>query len=260
VPYDAGSSFMRGAADGPAAIREAFHSDASNYWSESGIDLGARGAIVDAGDVSLWGEPDVRAAIERSIEGVLEQGGSPLSLGGDHSITYPIVRALKRRMHPHLAVLHIDAHPDLYPEFQGDRYSHACPMARILEEGLVERMVQVGIRTMTGVQREQVDRFGVEIVAMRTLSLAEELSFDVPLYISLDLDALDPAFAPGVSHREPGGLSVRQIIDIIQRVRARIAGADIVELNPRMDTDGITATGAAKLLKELAAKMIASPA
>jgi agmatinase len=251
---------MRGAAEGPAAIRDAFHSDASNYWSESGIDLGARGAIVDAGDVSLWGEPDVRAAIERTLDDLLQQGGCPLSLGGDHSVTYPIVRAIKRRAHPHLAVLHIDAHPDLYPEFQGDRYSHACPMARILEDGLVERMVQVGIRTMTGAQREQADRFGVEIVAMRALELADDLSFDVPLYISVDLDALDPGFAPGVSHREPGGLSVRQVIDIIQRVHARIAGADIVELNPRMDTDGITAMVAAKLVKELAAKMIASPA
>ena len=259
IPYDGGSSFMRGAAEAPGAIRDAFHSDASNYWSESGIDLGAPGTIVDAGDISLWAEPDVRAAIERAIERALDQGGRPLSLGGDHSITYPIVRTLRRRMHPHLAVLHIDAHPDLYPEFQGDRFSHACPMARIMEDGLAERMVQVGIRTMNGVQREQADRFGVQVIEMRVFEAATELAFETPLYISIDLDALDPAFAPGVSHREPGGLSVRQVIDVIQHVRAPIVGADIVELNPRMESEGLTATVAAKLLKELAAKMIASP-
>lgn len=257
VPYDGSSSYMRGTAEAPRHIREAFRSESSNAWSESGIDLAAPGVLADAGDIALNGDDNPRTAIEQAVTRVLEQGGRPLVLGGDHSITYPIVRAV-RRQHPRLAILHFDAHPDLYPEFQGDRYSHACPFARILEEKLADRVVQIGIRTMNEIQREQALRFGVEVIEMRGLHLLGELSFEQPLYISIDVDALDPAFAPGVSHREPGGLSTRQVVDLIHQLRARVVGADLVELNPRVDRDGITATTCAKLVKELAAKMLAT--
>jgi arginase family enzyme len=152
--------------------------------------------------------------------------------------------------------LHFDAHPDLYDEFLGNRHSHASPFARIMEEGLAKRLVQVGIRTVNGHQREQAERFGVEFVEMRNWRDDLTLDFDSPVYISFDLDALDPAFAPGVSHREPGGLSTRQAIGVIQRLRAKVVGADIVEFNPRMDPAQITAVVCAKLLKEIAAKML----
>jgi arginase family enzyme len=125
-----------------------------------------------------------------------------------------------------------------------------------MEEGLAKRLVQVGIRTVNGHQREQAERFGVEFVEMRNWRDDLTLDFDSPVYISFDLDALDPAFAPGVSHREPGGLSTRQAIGVIQRLRAKVVGADIVEFNPRMDPAQITAVVCAKLLKEIAAKML----
>ncbi|HKY28274.1 MAG TPA: agmatinase [Pyrinomonadaceae bacterium] len=255
--YDENSSFMKGAADAPPQIRAALRSDASNLWSESGVDLGVEGTFFDAGDVAPVAGTDMFSLIENSVWTLLNDNLAPISLGGDHSITYPIVKAMARK-HPRLSVLHFDAHPDLYDELQGNRHSHACPFARIMEEGLVARLVQVGVRTINGHQKEQARRFGVETIEMRDWKDDLSLAFETPLYISLDMDALDPAFAPGVSHREPGGLSTRQVIDLIRRLRGNVVGADIVEFNPRMDPVQMTATVCAKLLKEIAAKMLQS--
>jgi arginase family enzyme len=165
------------------------------------------------------------------------------------------VRAFARK-YKDLSVVHFDAHPDIYDSYLGNRNSHASPFARIMEQKLVKRLVQVGIRTFTADQREQVRKFGVESIEMHQLSERLQLEFDSPVYISFDVDALDPAFAPGVSHREPGGLSTRQAVDLIQRLKGRVVGADIVEFNPRMDPLHITGTVCAKLLKEIAARML----
>jgi arginase len=254
IPSDENSSFMRGAAEAPARIREALASDASNMWAECGIDLGAGALLFDVGDVLSKTGADYFEQIEESIATLIARGMHPLVLGGDHAITYPSVRAVAGRW-PRLNILHFDAHPDLYEEFRGSRISHACPFARIMEEGLAVRLVQAGIRAMTGHQRDQSRKFGVDSIEMKDWSDDRILSFDGPLYISFDMDALDPAFAPGVSHREPGGLSVRQALRMIQRVEGRVVGADIVEFNPRMDPSGLTAAVCAKLLKELAARI-----
>ena len=254
-PYDDNSSFMKGAADAPPLIRAALRSDASNLWSERGIDLGDAGLFFEAGDVKPVLGTEMFALIEGSVRALLSDGLMPICLGGDHSVTYPIIRAFSRK-YPNLSILHFDAHPDLYDELQGNRYSHACPFARIMEEGLAKRLVQVGIRTINGHQREQARRFGVETIEMRHMPDALVLEFESPVYISFDMDALDPAFAPGVSHREPGGLSTRQAIDVIQQLNGRVVGADIVEFNPHLDPLHITETVCAKLLKEIAAKML----
>lgn len=256
VPWDENSSFMRGPAEAPAIIRAAFDSESANLWSESGIDLGAA-HIFDAGDVEPISGVAMAERITESITTLLDQNSHPIALGGDHAITYPIARAFAKR-YTRLSILHFDAHPDIYDEFQSNRLSHACPFARIMEEGLVERLVQVGIRTATGHQREQIERFGVEVVEMKDFRDDLTIEFATPVYISFDIDALDPAFAPGVSHREPGGLSTRQALNVIQRIKAPIAGADIVEFNPRMDSTGVTAMVCAKLLKEIAAKMLSA--
>ena len=257
VPYDDSSSYQRGPAGAPVAIREALWSEAGNTWTEAGIDL-KDGGLDDEGD--LWfteREPgeEVRGRIEGAVASILDSGRRPLVLGGDHSISYPVLRGM-RRQHPRLGILHLDAHPDLYDEFQGDRYSHACPFARIMEERLADRLVQVGLRTMTGHQQEQAERFGVEVFDMRRWRDGTPLRFDMPVYLSLDLDAIEPGLAPGVSHREPGGLTVRQVLHIIQSLDAPLAGADVVELNPLNDPSGISAAVAAKLVKEIAARML----
>ena len=248
VPWDGSSSFRRGAAGAPPAIRRALWSDAGNRWSESLVDLGAPGAFADAGDLSLG--VDHGAAITAGVEAVIAAGGIPMVLGGDHSITHPVLRAVRPR-HPSLSVLHLDAHNDLYDHFGGDRESHACPFARIMEAELADQLVQVGIRAMTGHQQEQAARFGVEVIDMRGWVEGRRPSLRHPAWISLDVDVLDPAFAPGVSHREPGGLSVREVIALVQGLDVPVVGADLVEYNPERDVDGLTADVCAKLLKEL---------
>lgn len=254
-PYDENSSFLRGCAEAPPRIRGALFSDASHLTSEAGRDVGP--TLLDVGDVALGTGQAARDGIEHAIADLLDRGLSPVSLGGDHAITYPIMRAVARK-YPGLALLQFDAHPDLYEVYDGNRFSHACPFARILEEGLVSRLVQVGIRTMNAHQREQSKRYGVEVVEMRAFRDDVVLEFDAPVYVSFDIDALDPAFAPGVSHREPGGLSVRQALRVLQKLRGVVIGADVVEYNPRADPFDLTAVVCAKLVKELASKILES--
>lgn len=255
APYDAASSFRRGAARAPGAIREALASKAGNSWSEALIDIADLAVLIDGGDITLT-DANARDAIESGVRRVLDTGGKPIVLGGDHSITYPIVRAVSPTV-PRLTILHVDAHADLYDEFEGDRYSHACPFARIMEAGLAARLIQVGIRTMTGHQRVQSDRFGVEVIDMRAWERGARPAIDVAeeVYLSIDIDGIDPAFAPGVSHPEPGGLSVRDVLSLLQDLPARLVAADVVECNPDVDPTGITSVVAAKLVKEIAAEM-----
>jgi arginase len=260
IPLDVNSSYLRGAAGAPARIREALRSDASNKWTELGVDLGAAGGFADAGDLRLGDSPEKVAGdfveIERAVGELLEKGDHPVSLGGDHSITYPILKAFAGR-YRELTIVHFDAHPDLYDEFEGSKVSHACPFARIMEERLAKRLVQVGIRTMNGHQSEQASRFGVEVVQMQALPAYERLKIRGPVYVSFDMDVLDPAFAPGIFHREPGGMTVREAVADLHAIEGNIVGADIVEYNPAQDVSGMTATVAGKILKEILGKMIA---
>jgi arginase len=250
VPFDEFSSFMRGPASAPPKIRESFRSDSANYFTERGTDLKNHPQVVEHGALKLPFGNDAIGEIERLASSLLGQYDKIVSLGGDHSITYPLVKAVASKYKP-LSILHIDAHPDLYNEFDGNRYSHACPFARIMEELPVARLVQVGIRTATGHQREQAKRFGVEVVEMKDFNAKQTFRFGEPVYISLDMDAIDPAFAPGVSHYEPGGFSSRAVISLLQNVKGNVIGADIVEFNPTRDPSGITSMLAAKLYREL---------
>lgn len=254
LPYDASSSFLRGAAEAPPLIREALRSPSANAWTEEGRSLNSADGLQDHGDLALPPDEHARDLITAGVA-LAQETARVISLGGDHSITYPIMRAVQAR-HGRPTILHIDAHADLYDEFEGDRYSHACPFARIMEEGLAARLVQVGIRTLSAHQREQADRFGVEIIDMRDWTAGLRPVVDGPVYVSIDLDGIDPAFAPGVSHWEPGGLTVRDVLGMIQGIRSTIIGADVVEFNPRRDASGMTAMVAAKIVRELAGTML----
>jgi agmatinase len=255
LPLDTNSSFRRGPALGPAHIRERLHCGSANLSAENGFNLAESARWRDVGDVVFNAAHPEFAAIETAIGAIVSRGARPLSLGGDHSVTYPTVRAVANA-HPNLTILHIDAHPDLYDELDGNRHSHACPFARIMEEGLATSLVQIGIRTINPPQRAQIQRFGVETIEMRDWAFERLPRFEGPLYISLDLDALDPAFAPGVSHHEPGGFTTREVLRILQSLTAPIVGADIVELNPLADVNAMTAMVAAKFLKEIVARML----
>lgn len=254
IPFDQFSSFKRGQAKAPDKIREALFNGSANLWSESGFDIGDENAVFDAGDVDLSPERDVFEEIQLSVSNIYDNEKKPLLLGGDHSITYPIIKSVAEYF-PNLSILHFDAHPDLYDQYEGNKLSHACPFARIMEEGLADRIIQVGIRTLNAHQREQAERFGVEIIEMKEMHSGIELELSSPLYISFDMDCLDPGFAPGVSHWEPGGMSTRQVIEIIQSISANVVGADIVEFNPDVES-GMTAMVAAKIFKEIAGKIL----
>jgi agmatinase len=255
IPYDASSSFLRGSAAAPPLVRQAIHSPSGNSFTELGVDVST---VADAGDIMLDEDPaSARPQIQNDIAAILGRGYQPISIGGDHSITYPIMRAVAQH-HAAVTILQIDAHGDLYDEFQRDRYSHACPFARIMEEHLCGRLVQVGIRTLTPHQRDQIARFNVNCIDMRDFASGSRPRLSGPIYLSIDLDGLDPAFTPGVSHREPGGLTVRDVLDMIHGLGGPIVGADVVEFNPSQDSSGITCAVAAKIVREIAGTMLAS--
>jgi arginase len=254
VAFDENSSYKRGSALAPQRIREAFFCDSANLWAEDETNLGADGIFADAGDISPP-QAEMPAETERAANQLYEAGLKVIAFGGDHSVTYPLVKAAAKH-HPNLSILHFDAHPDLYDQLDGNPYSHASPFARIMESGLAKRLVQVGIRTITGHQREQAKRFGVEVLTMQRWRDVFNIEFDSPLYITFDMDCLDPAFVPGVSHWEPGGLSTREALSVIQSMSANIVGADVVEMNPTRDPQKITEMVAAKVFKEIAARML----
>jgi arginase family enzyme len=167
LPTDSHSSFLRGAAAAPAAIRAALSSPHTNMAAENGLELGSSDLpLEDAGDLPLTeGEGDA-PLIRAAFAAAAREGAVPIGLGGDHMVSFPCVAGLAE-VHGPLEILHFDAHPDLYDDFEGDPLSHASPFARIMEAGLARRLVQVGIRTLNRHTREQAERFGVEIVEMR---------------------------------------------------------------------------------------------
>lgn len=256
VPFDEKSSYLRGAAGGPAAIRAVSTGKCYCGWTELGVNLEEDTVMVDVGDVDTSGDVDKSFALtEKAVAAILDKGAVPIVLGGDHSVTYPVLKAFARRFKP-LDVLHFDAHPDLYDDLYGDRLSHACPFARILEDGLAASVVQVGVRAVTAAHRAKALKHGVRMIEMKDIRDPLHLRFANPVYISFDMDALDPAFAPGVSHHEPGGLSTRQAVQVIQSLKGSIVGLDVVELNPARDPAAITAAAAFKIVKETAGRIV----
>jgi len=269
LPFDHLSTYVRGAGMAPKLIRQALRCGSSNLWSEHGVDLDE--VLQDIGDAPSF----------ENIEGFIEQLDSPvMCLGGDHAVTLPVLRALGRNQP--LSVLHFDAHPDLYDPSSGivaplgtERKpgtkipSHATPFFEALSEGLIKDLLQVGVRTLNKHQALNASRFPqVQIVTMDSISelwqdcLADTWGANSEVYISIDLDVLDPAFAPSVSHLEPGGLSTRELVTILRKMKfpnSRIVGADVVEYNPVSEKEHEegnqlptqSAMVAAKLVKEL---------
>ena len=257
IPLDENSSFIKGCSKGPASIIKAFQSESSNFFSENGSNCGDQKQVCILDELELQSGGLAIKEIQIAVKKELEKGNNVISMGGDHSITYPIIKAYSDK-YDSLNILHFDAHPDLYDNFDNNPYSHASPFARIMEKKLVKRLVQVGIRTLDNHQRNQVEKFGIEVIEMKDFKNNLSLHFDGPVYISLDIDGLDPAFAPGVSHPEPGGLTTRNIINMINQLEGKVIGGDIVEYNPTRDINDLTAYTAAKLMKEIIGKVMIS--
>jgi agmatinase len=257
VGWDDHSSHARGPARAPAVIRAALQDAAGNRFASDLTDVLDPDILHDHGDCHLAGDGDDADRITAAATAVLEAGDALLTLGGDHAVTYPVMRAVAARW-PGVRIVHVDAHPDLYDDFEGDPLSHASPFARIMEQGLAQRLLQIGIRADTPHLRAQADRFGVRTYPpddIDTALMAIAALGDGPVYLSFDLDGLDPAFAPGVNHHEPGGLTVREALRIIEALPGRLVGADVVELAPARDVNGTTATVAARLVKEIVARI-----
>eukprot|EP00897_Mesotaenium_endlicherianum_P009686 jgi/Mesen1/8746/ME000052S08170 len=271
VPLGHNSSFLQGPAFAPPRIREAIWCGSTNSTTEEGLELKDPRVLSDCGDVAVQEVRDSGVADEplmRMISDAIklvmaEAPFRPLVLGGDHSIAFPSVRAVAEALGGPVDVLHIDAHPDIYDRFEGNYFSHASSFARIMEHGYARRLIQVGLRSINEEGRAQGRKFGVEQYEMRTFHRDRHLLENLELgegakgvYVSIDVDCLDPAFAPGVSHIEPGGLAFRDVLNILHGLKGDIVGGDVVELNPQRDTvDGMTAMVAAKLVRELAAQI-----
>jgi len=256
VCSDHNSSYLRGPAKAPDIIRQSLFSGSANLCSELGVEITKSRQYKDLGNLDIHDNNQSFLGISDHITKILDSGAKPFVLGGDHSITYPVFKSMFEQHGP-IHILHFDAHPDLYHNFEDNQYSHASPFARIMEQNLANRLVQVGIRTINQHQQEQAEKYKVEQIEMKALQKSRlNLNFDGPVYITFDIDALDPAFAPGVSHHEPGGLSVRDAITIIQDIDVPVLGADIVEYNPARDINQMTAMVAAKLMKEIIGKML----
>jgi len=236
-----------------------------NTFSEMGFDVSNE--IDDFGDVTplLSSFDSTYEAVEPIISKIMKKGMKPLVLGGDHSISFPVLKALKLHLTEPFVIVHFDAHPDIYENFMDNPSSHASPFARILENNMCKKLISVGVRTATEHQRQQIKKYDVTLVEAKDFPakgcdlrgpLLRHISASTPVYISFDMDVLEPGLAPGVSHREAGGLTVRQAIDAIHCIPGVCVGADLVEFNPLRDLDGVTASVAAKLMKELAAKLL----
>jgi len=257
IPYDGNSSYKKGSASAPSRIRLMDTEGSANRFCENGVEIVEGENYIDLGDLTFLDDnPEwVYRKIKQTILNELTPRDKIISLGGDHSVSFPVIEA-HTNMYKNLNVLHFDAHADLYDNFEDNPFSHASPFARLMEKGIIKSLTQVGVRTLNTHQKEQAKKFDVKVVEMKGYKIDFIKTLKGPLYISLDLDVLDPAFAPGVSHHESGGLSTRELISIIHQINAPIVGADIVELNPTRDVNNVTAMVAYKLFKEIASKMI----
>ncbi|MCD6559578.1 MAG: agmatinase [Palaeococcus sp.] len=257
IPWDASSSFRRGSAEGPNAIREATSSKLYNSFNEGLTNLAEHWRYKDLGDIKADSFEELVERVNSTVKAYYK-GELFLFLGGDHSITYATFKAIKEAFKERFGLIYFDAHPDLYPKYEGDMYSHACTVRRLVEEGLVEgeNVVQIGVRAPTKEQIEFAREHGIKIISASEIYRSPKI--EIPFgraYLSFDMDVLDPAFAPGVGNPEPGGLSTRELVEVVKNLNVKVMAFDIVELNPGYDYKGISAFAAAKIIREVLGKM-----
>jgi agmatinase len=272
IPFDAGTSYRPGARFGPAHIRESSRllrpynpaQDASPF---------ALAQVVDAGDIAV--NPfNIELAVQQIEDGVdelLDEGMKLMTLGGDHTIAYPILKSLHKKHGP-ITVIHFDAHLDTWDTYFGAPLTHGTPFRRASEEGFIdlESCLHVGIRGPLYADTDlsddkklgfevvtsiDMDKLGVEGVIKHMLARVG----NKPVYVSIDVDVLDPAFAPGTGTPEMGGLSSREMLALLRALETvNLVGADIVEVSPQYDSAQITGFAAAHMAYELITLMARS--
>jgi len=270
VPYDGSTSYRSGARFGPRAIRE----QSLLLWGYNNAQQIAPFdvlKIVDYGDVDVV-PVDVIAthgALEQTASTILQAGTKLITLGGDHSLSLPLLRA-HHRLHGPLAVVHFDAHPDTWDEeYPTFKYSHGTPFRRAIEEGLIDTAayLQIGIRGPTGGPQDYAEarQLGARLITIDEAAdlgvkgIVSEIQQRVagrPMYVTLDIDAVDPAFAPGTGTPEVGGFTSYQMLQLLRGLAGlNLIGADVVEVAPPFDSQNITAILAANLAFELLSLM-----
>jgi agmatinase len=275
VPFDSGVSYRPGARFGPSHIRESSRL-LRPYNPALQVPVFADQQVVDAGDLAVnpFSIDEAIAAIERGARGLLERAGFVLTLGGDHTVALPMLRAVSA-MHGPVAVVHFDAHLDTWDTYFGAAYTHGTPFRRAAEEGLLDRTgcLHVGIRgpLYTGADLDQDSELGFQVISAPDVDqlgvpgmverIAQRVG-DRPVYVSIDIDVLDPAHAPGTGTPEAGGLTSRELLAALRSfARLNLVGADIVEVAPAYDHAQITGIAAAhvgyELLSALAARKAA---
>jgi len=270
IPFDESSSFLRGPAEAPPKIREALHSPSANLATEAGRDLGAEDRFRDAGDLQLPTGAAAFGAIERGVAELLESGDRLLILGGDHAITLPSATAVAQHYgYGRVGMVHFDAHADTGPSSHGGvLIGHGNPMRRLIESGAIpgKNFVQVGLRgywppgDVFDWMREQGMRWhpmseiedrGFENVLDDAIN--EALDGPEYVYLSVDIDVLDPAYAPGTGTPEPGGITSSELLQAVRRIvgAVKLVAVDVVEVSPPYDGPGaITAEAAHRVVLE----------
>jgi agmatinase len=270
VPFDGGTSYRPGARFGPSAVRQG--SRLLRPYNPALESLPFELAqVVDAGDIACtpFSAEEAVAQIEAGADALLEGGGRLLAIGGDHTIALPLLRATARRHGP-LALVHFDAHLDTWDTYFGQRFTHGTPFRRAWEEGLLlhDRSAHVGLRgplysagdlsedssmAFAQITTDAVAEHGVAEVVRRLLARVG----DAPVYVSVDIDVLDPAHAPGTGTPEAGGLTSRELLALVRGLRpAVVVGGDVVEVSPAYDHAEITAIAAAHVLYDLLTIMV----
>jgi agmatinase len=265
LPFDAGTTFRPGARFGPNAIREASRL-LRPYHAALDVEPFAVAQVADCGDVTAnpFSIEEGLAAIEAAADELITDGTGVVALGGDHTVAVPLLRATARRHGP-VTLLHFDAHLDTWDTYFGAPYTHGTPFRRAAEEGLLDAtaLTHVGIRgplyTTTDLADDARLGFGIvtsyqveELGVARVVEGLRDRIGDRPLYISIDIDVLDPAHAPGTGTPEAGGLTSRELLGILRGLSGlNLVGADVVEMAPAYDHAQITAVAAAHVAYEL---------
>jgi agmatinase len=273
VPFDIGTSYRPGARFGPLGIRLGSRT-LRNWHPDLEVAPFASQQVVDAGDIacSTYVIDDAISTIERATTELTGSGGRLVSLGGDHTIAFPLLRTVHRRHGP-VALVHFDAHVDTYDTYMGAAYTHGTPFRRAAEEGLFSRdhSMHIGIRgSKYGPEDLEEDAsFGFRVLGtweMEDIGIRgyveriEERIGDRPLYLSIDIDVLDPAFAPATGTPEAGGFTSRELLGILRGLRGKyVVGADVVEVAPAYDHADITSIAAANVAYELLTLMAPDP-
>ncbi|MFY0309297.1 agmatinase [Leisingera sp. D0M16] len=265
VPMDIGTSWRSGTRFGPKQIRSE-SAMLRPYNMATGAAPFDSLNIADIGDLAIntFSLPDSLRIIQESFDAILSGGVIPVAMGGDHSITLPILRAIARKYGP-VALVHVDAHADVNDEMFGERETHGTVFRRAFEEGLIvpDKTYQIGIRgtgyaatDFTEAQSWGFQHFPAQELWGRQLhQMGAEIRRDIgnrPVYVTYDIDSLDPAYAPGTGTPEIGGLTTPQALELIRALKGvNIVGCDLVEVSPPYDPSGNTALVGANLLYEL---------